>query len=78
MRHLATAKRLFSDIWLYAQRNSDEPTITYKKGVSYNEEGNRFDEDSWLKRTKSYSDIFEASRELVKLIKKELESDKDE
>ena len=61
---------LLSQIWIYAQRNSDDPTITYKNDGEYStEDGNRFDEDSWLNRTKSFKNIDEASEYTIKLIK---------
>jgi hypothetical protein len=60
-------------IWIYAQRNSDEPTMTYKLGTSANGMGNSYDEESWIERTKSYSDIFELCKDLLELINKETE-----
>lgn len=62
-------------IWIYAQRNSDKPTITYQNGAFLTEAGNSFDEESWRERTTSYDDIAEASYELVKLIKEKMESE---
>ena len=60
---------LLSQIWVYAQRNSDEPTITYNNSGKYSiESGNRFDEDSWLNRTKSFDNIDKASKYVLDLI----------
>ena len=61
-------------MWIYAQRNSDLPTITYKPAITLTESGNSFDEESWRERTKSYEDLMEASHEALKIIKKEMES----
>ena len=38
-------------IWIYAQRNSDSPTITWDYIYMPKEDANMFDEESWLERT---------------------------
>lgn len=61
-------------IWLYAQRNSDKPTITYKRG--YTDADNMFDEESWLNTTKTFNTVEDAADETLKLIEKYVEEDK--
>jgi transposase len=52
-------------IWIYAQRNSDKPTITWKEGYGLDE---IFDEESWAKRTISFDTIEEAVNKIGELL----------
>lgn len=54
-------------LWFYAHRNSDEPTITWKYN-SHPLSNNMYDKASWEERTKSFSNIVDASDYARKLI----------
>ena len=60
-------------IWVYAQRNSDEPTITWEDAMIPTENANMFTEESYEERTKTFSSVDEASREVINGIKEYFE-----
>jgi hypothetical protein len=53
-------------IWIYAQRNSDKPTMTWKDGYALSEV---YDEESWAKRTISFDTIEEVVNKIEELLK---------
>lgn len=56
-------------IWVYAHRNSDEPTIVYGKDIDAN---NMFNEEQWEKQ-KSFNNINDAVDYVEELIKENIE-----
>lgn len=52
-------------IWVYAHRNSDRPTITWKDGYSMD---NMFNEESWAERTISFDNIEDAVNKIEELL----------
>lgn len=60
-------------IWIYAQRNSDEPTITWDYIVLPKKDANMFDEESYRERTKTFKDVDEASQFVIDLVKQYFE-----
>lgn len=55
-------------IWVYAQRNSDDPTITWDYISLPQEEANMFNEESYYNRTFS-GDITEVGTKAVEVVK---------
>lgn len=53
-------------IWVYANRNSDKPTITWTTQFVSSD---MFDEDSWANRTESFNTCDEAVTRIEELIK---------
>ena len=62
------------NIWIYAHRNSDEPTITWGQELKAD---NMFTENEWINYTKSYSNINDAFDKVVSIFKKELDVELD-
>lgn len=55
-------------IWIYAHRNSDEPTITWEETRIPMEAANMYTEESWLERTKTFEYVENAADEVVNII----------
>lgn len=55
--------------WIYCQRNSDEPTITWKRGYYYDQ---LFDEDSYYNRTISFHTETELEEYIMNMLKDEV------
>ena len=55
-------------IWIYAHRNSDEPTITYEEKMYPSESNNMFTEDAWLNNTFTYENVEKASEKAQEII----------
>ena len=56
-------------IWVYAHRNSDEPTIVYETGKSLPSEGaNMFTQDAWENRQFTFKTIEKASEKVKDLV----------
>lgn len=57
-------------VWIYAHRNSDEPTITWDS-IAFPEEGaNMYNQESWEERTKTFENPLEAGVFIWKLVAK--------
>ena len=56
-------------VWVYAHRNSDEPTIVWGKDIEFN---NMFTEDDWNKHQKTYANIENAVIYVEKIIKENI------
>lgn len=48
-------------IWIYAQRNSDDPAITWSETRLPQESANMFSEEDYKERTKNFNDVTSAS-----------------
>lgn len=61
--------RTILTVWTYAQRNSDKPAITWKKGSLTS---NVYDEESWEQRTEEFNNPIDAAIRIADLIKENL------
>ena len=55
-------------IWIYGQRNSDEPTITWEETIIPMENANMFNEESYYERTKTFNNVDDASEYAIDII----------
>lgn len=56
-------------IWVYAHRNSDEPTMVYETGKSIPSEGaNMFTQDAWENRQYTYNTIEKLTDKIEQVI----------
>lgn len=56
-------------IWIYAQRNSDDPAISWDYIVIPKEEANMFSEETYRERTEYFNNVNEASMKAINIIK---------
>ena len=56
-------------MWIYAQRNSDDPSITWEETIIPNKTANMFTEDSYRNRTLYFNNVLEASMKAIDIIK---------
>lgn len=59
-------------IWVYAQRNSDDPTITWDYIIMPKENANMFNEESYINRTLS-GNVDEVTMKAIDIIKEYFE-----
>ena len=58
------------NIWVYGQRNSDEPTISWGKDKEFN---NMFTEETYRNRTRTFDTIEKAINQIIDLVKDYME-----